>query len=555
VTAQSFSSFFLASDGSAPRLRIGICTDGDQVSEAAAIVIEDIGSCNFATIELMIFSSADPPSHRPLGPRTFQLYARLDRRRMRRLKDPDAIRAVPPALRSVDTVRLGREGESVDDGVKDQMQAAHLDVIVRLGRREPPDWMLALARHGVWSLEDGARPQPGIPPLATQLFDHDPLTIVILRHVNESGGPGRVLAKGVFATEAGSYAKNRAQATFGSTHLVIQKLRQLHQHGWDALASASEPAPPRSGPTRVSNRRVLRWILPLVARRAANAVALRVGMGSVEHWRFAVRPASAGSLLVDRPDMTGFRWIEAPRGHFYADPFLVDDDSRSWVFYEDYDYAKRRGVIASSEVRSDGTLGGRQTVLARNGHLSYPCVFREGDAFYMIPETAFEQAARLFRAAALPGPWEDCGVLYRGSALDTSVLKHDGLWWFFTTLREPRGKAMMLMLFWSASLNDPWQLHPSAPISLDVRNVRCAGAIFRDGQRLIRPSQDGSRTYGYSFDLNEIVTLTRTEYVERPVAKVLPDWEAGLVGTHTYNRGRIGEVTDGKVLRRVRDVR
>ncbi len=167
----------------------------------------------------------------------------------------------------------------------------------------------------------------------------------------------------------------------------------------------------------------------------------------------------------------------------------------------------------------------------------------------MIPETSAEGAVRLYRAQDFPRGWELHAELFAGGALDTTPWKQDGRWWFFTTLREPRGNATMLWLFHAETLTSPWIFHPINPISADVRYSRGAGAIYRYGPTLIRPSQDGSRTYGHSFTLNEILTLSTTEYAERPLVTIGPEWDRHLLGTHTYNRGGRVEVTDGKVLR------
>jgi len=93
------------------------------------------------------------------------------------------------------------------------------------------------------------------------------------------------------------------------------------------------------------------------------------------------------------------------------------------------------------------------------------------------------------------------------------------------------------------------------PISTDVRTARNAGLIHRRDGRLLRPSQDGSRGYGSSFGLNEITVLTETDYAERPVLTVGPDWAPNMVATHTYNRIGSIEVVDGKFRRAPDDVR
>jgi hypothetical protein len=41
-----------------------------------------------------------------------------------------------------------------------------------------------------------------------------------------------------------------------------------------------------------------------------------------------------------------------------------------------------------------------------------------------------------------------------------------------------------------------------------------------------------------------VLTLTETEYVERPINRIEPGLIAGCVGTHTYNRTERFEVVD-----------
>jgi hypothetical protein len=172
----------------------------------------------------------------------------------------------------------------------------------------------------------------------------------------------------------------------------------------------------------------------------------------------------------------------------------------------------------------------------------------------MIPETVRERSVRLYRATDFPLRWEMVAQLYDGTAVDTSVWLQDGKWWFFTTVLEPRGGAPMLMLFFSDHVSGQWSSHPLNPISVDARTSRNAGALFREHGRLIRPSQDVTQSYGYSFALNEVVTLTPDRYEERPLVTVEPTWAPGLLGTHTYARSSGIEAIDARVARRRSEV-
>ena len=171
----------------------------------------------------------------------------------------------------------------------------------------------------------------------------------------------------------------------------------------------------------------------------------------------------------------------------------------------------------------------------------------------MIPESGAEGMVRLYRCVNFPLQWTPIADLFNGAAFDTSLCRHNGLWWFFTTLQDQQGDGIALYLFFSESLTGKWQYHPANPISYDVRNARGAGRLFESDGKLIRPSQSGVIRYGYSFALNEIVTLTRSEYEERTLLSVQPF--SDLIATHTYNREGAIEAIDGRRATRVSRVR
>ncbi|MGB8259098.1 MAG: hypothetical protein WCE75_02050, partial [Terracidiphilus sp.] len=228
---------------------------------------------------------------------------------------------------------------------------------------------------------------------------------------------------------------------------------------------------------------------------------------------------------------------------FHTDPFLFEHEGQPWLFYEDFDYGRRRGSIACARLDEKGEPGEAIIALQRPYHLSYPCLFRDGAEIYLIPETRSQGTVEVYRARRFPFDWELAGVQLRLQAVDTTAWQQDGAWWFFVTLREPRGEALQLWLFHADSVLGEWQPHPASPIHTDVRRSRGAGAIFREGDRLIRPSQDCSGNYGRSFSWNEILVLNREEYRERPLSTV--EAPPGFTGIHTYARLGALEVIDG----------
>lgn len=575
MTEAPLSAHFLSSSIDRPPLRIGVLLDGPSTSRAAASVIRDLQASNFARIELVVFNArrADAASPRPgdsESPTAFQrfraeggiafaTYALLDRRRAGTADDPLDLVDVRELLGDVPSVTIepmaaGRMDVLPADAMED-IRAKQLDVIVQLGLGRVDGAILSAARDGVWAFHHGDDVRyRGGPACFWEIVEGSPVCGVVLRRLTPDSGGGIVLDGAWFATDAGSLARTRVMAFYGSTHLLIRNLRLLHERGWSGF-EARRTADPVVPPSRSIDRSpsvwdVVRWFVPLAVRKmTARLIRVVTRADDVLHWRVAIRVGHAG-LGPDGPaDMTGFRWIESPPGHYYADPFVVERDGRRWLFFEDYSYARGAAVIACAEIGAGGDLVAVREVLGSVGHLSYPMVVLDGGEALMFPESAAEGVVRAHRATAFPDHWAIAAELLPAAAVDTTVWSQDGRWWFFTTVAEPRGKSAVLMLFHADAFDGPWVPHPLNPISQDVRTNRGGGSLFTDGGRLIRPSQDSSRGYGYSVTLNEITVLSETDYAERPRATITPDWEPGLLGMHTYNHVGDVEVIDGKVSR------
>jgi hypothetical protein len=346
---------------------------------------------------------------------------------------------------------------------------------------------------------------------------------------------------------------------------MIQKLRELHGRGWDFVESRCVPSVPyrglRNPYVTPTDWEMARWLAPELSRKtlkrlstwklskllqptpSTQAAGSMGGKPVVAFWRLAV--GTGGKPLEDLTGPPSFVWLDCPKGHFYADPFLFKDVSgKLWLFFEDYDYSLDRGKLVCAEFKNN-KIGTVIDVLDKPYHLSYPHVFQDGDTVYMVPETQANKTVDLYRAVEFPHTWEHVRVLYEGEAVDTTVWKKDGLWYFFTTLKEPRGDAMQLWIFCAGTPDGEWRPHPANPISTDVRSSRGAGAIFERRGRLFRPSQDCGVTYGHSFSLNEILVLNPDEYQEKCCVTIEPVWAKKLAGTHSYAQFGDIEIIDG----------
>ncbi|HEX2494587.1 MAG TPA: hypothetical protein VHK24_12490, partial [Steroidobacter sp.] len=132
-------------------------------------------------------------------------------------------------------------------------------------------------------------------------------------------------------------------------------------------------------------------------------------------------------------------------------------------------------------------------------------------------------------------------------AVDPSPFSYEGRWYMFLSPMVVSGHAPFTFLFAAPQPWGPWTLHPEGCICSDVRRARCAGAIIREGDRLIRPSQDGSNGYGHAVWFNEI-RISEDSYEETPCAQLAPQMLRSIAGVHTYNRAGSWEVIDARAL-------
>ncbi len=94
-----------------------------------------------------------------------------------------------------------------------------------------------------------------------------------------------------------------------------------------------------------------------------------------------------------------------------------------------------------------------------------------------------------------------------------------------------------MRLFYSDDpLSNHWTPHPRNPIIEDIRSARPAGRIIMQNGKLIRPSQDNSRRYGYAIKFNRIVKLSEMEYEEITESSFEPLPRAKILATHTFNQ-------------------
>jgi hypothetical protein len=270
-----------------------------------------------------------------------------------------------------------------------------------------------------------------------------------------------------------------------------------------------------------------------------------------DEWFLAIRPRPAHARSTGPFEVPAepFTRISSPRGFYFADPQVLEEDDKSFVFFECYSHARRRAAICYSVVGDRGLETPPRSALERPYHLSYPNVFRfEGNVF-MIPESSANRTLELYRARVFPDVWELEAVLLEDvTAADATVFFRDGVLWLFAGFAERAGASAddELFLFSAVRPSGPWQPHPLNPVVADVRFARPAGPVFDADGVWVRPAQDCRRAYGSAISFRSIDELSSTSYRESEIGHLQArDVLAGATGVHSYVRYRGGELIDG----------
>jgi hypothetical protein len=395
---------------------------------------------------------------------------------------------------------------------------ADLDFVMCLVDGDDCPTLGAGTRFGSWSFSPGLAPAADI--LDQFLAGQRLVTVGLYRN-----GPAQqpaLIHEGVFRCEPRSFSETLASIVTAVADWPVRAARAAVSGGPEVAASAAgDISQPRQGSPRAAAIRTLRaWTQALVRRDVWNiGVAQWCGLDP-EHRVVALQP----------------KWFpDPPYGRFLADPFPVRGGADSaTIVAEEFDFASRTGRLVTG--RWDSTRGGVTSwgpAFPLPHHASYPFVVHTPDGTFCVPECLRSREVAAWRLHD-DGSWTKAATLVAGRRLvDPTIVEHDGRWWLFAT-DEDRGSDTNLYGWYAQTFFGPWQPHRLNPLKTDVRSTRSAGPLFSIGNRLVRPAQDCSRTYGGQIVLNELVRLDETSFDERTIATVrIADGSSYPHGPHT----------------------
>ena len=266
---------------------------------------------------------------------------------------------------------------------------------------------------------------------------------------------------------------------------------------------------------------------------------------AVECWKIAYRKRQNHSTLLT-DIQSPFITISNSLRYWAADPHLIEKNGRTWLFAELYDKLILRGVIGCCELTENGPTPWK--IIARKPyHLSYPCIFSQGEEIFMIPESGEANKIFLWRALEFPYQWETVSILRENiCALDSTPIHSNGKEYMFTLESANGQQQLNVYEFEERKIGKK-----VCPLCNNGINSRPAGRAFNWNGDLIRPSQDCSEHYGCALNFNILTQNQEGIFAEENIRKIKPkdiplDCKDSVQGIHTYNFSEHYEVIDIK---------
>jgi hypothetical protein len=534
------------------KLLVGVLIDSYLIPNWAYTMVERIVGSDYAEIGLLIEKESsgltEKIQYANMGDRfemfLFSAYCKLDS--FFNKLEPDAfetkdLHLLTPDIPSITITPISREFLAcINETDCEKIRAYQVDVLISLGVGTFSGQVLACAKYGIWSYQHGDNGgDNGELAGFWDVFEGRGETGSVLQILTGESGQELVLCRSFGQTDSLSVARNNNNHYWKTASFIPRKLRELHTLGEEAFFSnvrQDNQHPVFYSKKKYTVPKKSEWI-GLLLQHSKKLLYHRVQ--SFFYFNQYILLYDLNECGMYSSTLSKYKKLIPPPDRFWADPFVIYENHKYYVFIEEVPAQSNRGHISCFTIDETGTPSAPKKIIDNPYHMSYPFVFSHNNAYYMIAETGENKTIDLYRCIDFPEKWEKLLTLMENiQAFDTTVFLKDGKWWLFVNIKENEGVSSSdeLFLFYSEDIiSGNWTAHAKNPIVSDVKSARPAGKIFAYNGNIYRPSQNSSKIYGYGMKLNHIVTLSETDYKEECVSEIEPLWDKSIIAVHTLN--------------------
>lgn len=524
-------------------MRVGILLEAGEIPSWVADIIIEINQ--HKNIHLAVLVRVEGRStKKPKG--AFELFRKIDRSLLP--GKPNVLEKVKLDLSQVPLVKVKLiNGISISAEDLLEIKKHEADILFYAGEEALARDVLTLCKYGVWCLGAGEGTSFGNNSAGFWEWYHQtPVTKVSLLELSSDISKKRCIASRVTKTEYLSLSRNQTAVFSKGIDLLIEELAKL--------ASSQSPIQPTdnmlnnlSAGSYPGEWASLRACLKLMSRIVVKSITKAF---FIEQW---VLFFSFSSTPILQLDFRNFKTLIPPKHLIWADPFVISENNKHYLFIEELPIKTNKGHISCMVLNDKGEVEKSAIIIDQPFHLSYPFIFKYEETWFMIPESADNSTVDLYECLEFPFKWRfKKSLLTHVRALDSTLYFQDNKYWLFCTIQKRSGSSTNeeLCLFYTDHfLTGEWTEHTGNPVLSDPSSARPAGRIFYHDNSWYRPSQICVPRYGYGLSLNRIIKLSESNYIEENVKEAKPDWMKNLLSVHTLNFSNELTVIDGQIKR------
>jgi hypothetical protein len=453
----------------------------------------------------------------------------------------------PSAFRQIDAAELLKNLPVLDCIVKKKKISEYFtnediesiksfapDFILKFGFGILKGDILTCTPMGIWSFHHGDEQKyRGVPPGFWEIYQNDHKSGAILQRLTEKLDSGVILRKGLFKTIDHSWTANLDQSIYLSRTWPADVCKEVIAQG--TFPDTMEGVPTNAPVYRIpGNTTFVLFLIKLFFNK------IRFHFRELfycEVWQLGIIKARTADILSDLQyeiDLEEVDFLAAKNNdHYFADGFMVKDNERLLLLYEDYTYKTRKGHISAVWFNErDYSFSETMDILEEPWHLSYPFILRYNNTLFCIPESKDHKSVELYKLDVAQMKMIHHRTLVKDlEAVDPTLIFHQNWWYLFFT--SGHASNVELHIWHAEHLEDEFTPHILNPVKSNIANARPAGPLFYLDGKLYRPAQDCSKSYGGRIIINEVKILTEDSFLEMAVNVLEPP--KGYQGLHNLS--------------------
>lgn len=408
----------------------------------------------------------------------------------------------------------------------------NLDILLRHEFNIIRGPVLNAARYGIWSFHHGDNSiNRGGPAGFWEIVLKQETVGVTLQQLTPELDGGLVIDK-AFYNRHWSFYKTNQLILEASVTLLLKNIKKLQQGDFKTKKSLVYYNPLYRSPNLLTTLRYLQSFYYNLSLKIYERLRFKLFGIREKCWTLFIGKGSFMNATLYR-----LQPVKLPKNEFWADPFIYNFKGETYIFFENYNYKTKKGVISCGRIEGN-QLVDVEMALEKEYHLSYPFIYEEDGNIFMMPETSENKRLEIYKCEVFPNKWTLHTTAFEDERVADAFFYTDrtGIKWLFMNkqldINMPADSELYIYKVNSPDLRDV-EAHQQNPVIINSKTARNGGAIFAHDGKLYRPSQANiNGVYGKGLNINEITQLSIEKYKEETILSIRPNFYKNLNSTH-----------------------